>query len=165
MSWESNDSDPILYSFLRLRLSANSGRTQTGKVIFPELVDCALIRELHTYGRVQPCKENQSYYKNNSILLDETNKSKTQHKGFGKKLLARAEEIALSNGYNKIAVIAGVGVREYYRNNGYTIDSTEGCYQVKLLEKKKVILSNTGIRIGIGFILLSIVLYFLNKYF
>lgn len=128
LSWESNDTNPILYSFLRLRLSANSGRTQTGRVIFPELVDCAMIRELHTYGKVQPCKENQSYYKNNSILLDETNDSKTQHKGFGKKLLARAEEIAISNGYNKIAVIAGVGVREYYRNNGYNIDSVSFFY-------------------------------------
>lgn len=136
LSWESNHDDSILYSFLRLRLSTNSGRTHTGKIIFPELVNCALIRELHTYGSVQPCKENQSYYKNNSILIDESNHSKTQHKGLGKKLLARAEEIALSNGYNKIAVIAGVGVREYYRNNGYNIDSVEGCYQIKLLEKK-----------------------------
>lgn len=161
LSWESDDIDPILYSFLRLRLSANSGQTQTGRVIFPELVDCALIRELHTYGRVQPCKENQSYYKNNSILLDESNQSKTQHKGFGKKLLARAEEIALSNGYNKIAVIAGVGVREYYRNNVYNIDSVEGCYQIKLLEKKKVITSNILITFLIGIILLSIGIYFL----
>lgn len=151
LSWESNDTNPILYSFLRLRLSANSGRTQTGRVIFPELVDCAMIRELHTYGKVQPCKENQSYYKNNSILLDESNESKTQHKGFGKKLLARAEEIAISNGYNKIAVIAGVGVREYYRNNGYNIDSVEGCYQIKLLNNKK----NAKIKIFYKFLILA----------
>ena len=164
LSWESDNDNSILYSFLRLRLSANSGRTQTGKVIFPELVNCALIRELHTYGRVQPCKENQSYYKNNSIFLNESNQSKTQHKGLGKKLLARAEEIALSNGYNKIAVIAGVGVREYYRNNGYNIDSVEGCYQIKLLEKKfchenkKILFPHYVIQImiGVAFIILGI---------
>ena len=136
ISFETNDSDNILYSFLRLRLSNNSGKTHTGKIIFPELVNCAIIRELHTYGKVQPCKENQQYYKNNPILFNEIDTTKTQHKGFGKKLLARAEEIAFSNGYKKIAVIAGVGVREYYRNNGYTFDSPEGCYQIKMLNKK-----------------------------
>jgi len=132
LCWETEEDNPILYSFLRLRLSDNSGKTNTGKIIFPELVNCALIREVHTYGKVQPCKENQSYYKNNNILFDD-NKNKIQHKGYGKKLLERAESIAISNGYNKIAVIAGVGVREYYRNNGYTIDSDEGCYQIKIL--------------------------------
>lgn len=139
LSFETNDISPILFSFLRLRLSDNSGKTNTCKIIFPELVDCALIRELHTYGKVKPCKQNQSYYKNNNILFEDNknnNKNNVQHKGYGKKLLARAEEIALSNGFNKIAVIAGVGVREYYRNNGYTIDSEEGCFQIKILKKK-----------------------------
>ena len=135
LSFETDEQNPILYSFLRLRLSENSGRTQTGKIIFPELVECALIRELHTYGKVQPCKENYKYYQNNKILFED-NKDKVQHKGFGKKLLERAEQIAISNGYKKIAVIAGVGVRKYYRNNGYSIDSVEGCYQIKLLDNK-----------------------------
>lgn len=134
LSFESDEEKTILYSFLRLRLSENSGKTQTGTVIFPELVDCALIRELHTYGKVQPCKDNNKYYKNNGILFEENENDKVQHKGYGKKLLERAEQIALSNGYKKIAVIAGVGVREYYRKQGYTIDSEEGCYQIKLLD-------------------------------
>ncbi len=34
LSWESDEPNPILYSFLRLRLSPNSGRTQTGKIIY-----------------------------------------------------------------------------------------------------------------------------------
>lgn len=166
LSWESDEPNSILYSFLRLRLSTNSGKTNTGKIIFPELVDCALIRELHTYGKVQPCKENLSYYKNNSILHNEISQNKTQHKGFGKKLLAKAEEIALSEGYTKIAVIAGVGVREYYRAQGYTIDSDEGCYQIKILEKKKYfsnIISNTTSNIGL--FLLSIGLFIIYKNF
>lgn len=133
LSFESDDSKPILYSFLRLRLSKNSGKTQTGKVIFPELVDCALVRELHTYGKVSPCKENKKYYEKNNILFD-SDDNKVQHKGYGKKLLERAEQIAISNGYNKISVIAGVGVREYYRKLGYNIDSNEGCFQIKMLD-------------------------------
>jgi ELP3 family radical SAM enzyme/protein acetyltransferase len=135
LSFESDEPKPILYSFLRLRLSENSGKTNTGKVIFPELVNCALIRELHTYGKVQSCKENTKYYKNNNILFEENENNKLQHKGFEKQLLKRAEEIAISKGYKKIAVIAGVGVREYYRKQGYTIDSKEGCYQIKILNK------------------------------
>lgn len=134
LSFESDKPENILFSFLRLRLSTNSGKTHTGKIIFPELVNCALIRELHTYGKIQPCKENYKYYKNNPLLFEEFTNNKSQHKGLGKKLLKKAEEIALNNGYNKIAVIAGVGVREYYRNNGYTLDSTDGCYQIKILD-------------------------------
>jgi histone acetyltransferase (RNA polymerase elongator complex component) len=170
LSWESNDADPILYSFLRLRLSDNSGRTHMGKIIFPELINCALIRELHTYGKVQPCKENQKYYMSdtnsskkifhsNSLLLNETNSNKTQHKGLGKKLLARAEQIALSNGYKKIAVIAGVGVREYYRNQGYLIDSEEGCYQIKLLDLNNKTFLQKNIIIGIIIGIVCILLY------
>lgn len=74
------------------------------------------------------------YYDKLKQQLEQNDLDKSQHKGFGKKLLAKAEQIALSKGYKKIAVIAGVGVREYYRANGYTIDSKEGCYQIKILE-------------------------------
>jgi len=166
LSWESNDEKPILYSFLRLRLSKNAGKTQSGKVIFPELVDCALIRELHTYGRVQPCKENNKYYKNNNILLDENDNVKTQHKGFGKKLLKRAEEIAFKNGYKKIAVIAGVGVREYYRSNGYNIDSKKGCYQIMNLNPDNYKSKTLSIKYSIGVLfLLFILIIFLYSFF
>lgn len=133
LSWESQGDTPILLSFLRMRLSNNAGKTETGKIIFPELLNAALIRELHTYGKVQPCKENIKYYKDNKMLLNESDKLKTQHKGYGKKLLKKAEEIAYNNGYRKIAVIAGVGVREYYRNNGYKENSKLGVYQIKYL--------------------------------
>lgn len=40
-----------------------------------------------------------------------------------------AEDIAHQNGYRKIAVIAGIGTREYYRKKlGYQLDGT---YMVK----------------------------------
>ena len=51
-----------------------------------------------------------------------------QHKGWGKKLMEKAEEIARAHGKNKIVVISGVGVREYYRKIGY---EREGRYMVK----------------------------------
>jgi ELP3 family radical SAM enzyme/protein acetyltransferase len=131
LSWESDDDRPVLYSFLRLRLSKNSGLSDTGKVIFPELVDCALIREVHTYGKATPCKENQKYYQNNSVMFSQDEENRPQHKGFGKKLIEKAEEISMKNGYRRISVIAGVGAREYYRKLGYTNDSCLGCYQIK----------------------------------
>ena len=73
----------------------------------------ALIRELHVYGIVKKFGEagNQS-----------------QHVGFGKRLMAEAEKIAKEKGYKKMAVISGVGVREYYKKLGYHL---EGTYMIK----------------------------------
>ena len=149
LSFESDESNPILYSFLRLRLP------RTNNDIFPELNGCALVRELHTYGKVIPCKENMKYYENNNIFMSQNNINKSQHKGYGKRLLERAESIAYEKGYTKVAVIAGVGVRNYYRNNGYNIDSIEGCYQIKSLNKNNYFF----------FIVFGIILAILGKYF
>ena len=65
----------------------------------------------------------------------------SQHKGYGKKLLQKAEEIAFNNGYKKIAVIAGVGVRNYYRKQGYVHDTSNGCFQLKHLQQLQVDIS------------------------
>ncbi len=114
----------VIHSFLRLRLSKTAGKImdiKTGleeKIVFPELVDTALIRELHTYGQVQ-----------NINSLNNTNNS-SQHKGYGKKLMNIAEYIAYKFGYKRIGVIAGVGVREYYHKLGYK-DEGIGNYQIK----------------------------------
>jgi ELP3 family radical SAM enzyme/protein acetyltransferase len=138
----------ILFSFLRLRLSKNAGCTDKGKVIFPDLCDTALVRELHTYGPVTPCKENQSLYTggagtehvgpiiSNLLMASSTGLDISQHKGYGKKLLQKAEEIAFNNGYKKIAVIAGVGVRNYYKKQGYIHDTSNGCFQLKHIEQQ-----------------------------
>ena len=111
----------ILYGFVRLRVNFIDN-----KPIVPELIGCALIRELHVYGAVKAV-----YDKNNS-----GNKT-VQHYGFGKKLVAKAEEIAKSHGYKKIAIISGVGVRNYYRNLGYSLQNT---YMIKELNTKGYIL-------------------------
>ena len=52
--------------------------------------------------------------------------------GFGRRLIEKAEEIIQENHPNieKMAVIAGVGVRAYYEKLGYTL---EGEYMVKKL--------------------------------
>ena len=87
------------------------------KTIFEELKGSAIVRELHVYGRQQS-------------LSDEGIKSDTQHLGFGRQLMDKAEELAKEAGYKKIAVIAAIGTREYYRKLGYEL---EGTYMVKQL--------------------------------
>jgi len=99
-----------LYGFLRLRLDMNPG----GGYI-PELANCALIREVHVYGT--------------SMGVGSIQDEGSQHRGFGKLLMANAEKIAKAAGWDKVAVIAGIGTREYYKNKcGYRL---EGTYMVK----------------------------------
>jgi elongator complex protein 3 len=100
-----DEKETTLYGFLRLRLCEDTGLC--GKdVCFEELRNCALIRELHVYGKVIAVS---------NISSDVS----SQHIGFGTRLLEIAEKMAKDNGYDKIAVISGVGVREYYRKRGY----------------------------------------------
>jgi len=46
--------------------------------------------------------------------------------------MQKAEKLAKKQGFNKIAVISGIGVREYYKKLGYKL---EGTYMVKILTK------------------------------
>jgi elongator complex protein 3 len=119
----------ILFAFCRLRLPQII-KTQEHKNIkikeqsmdtkivqpLPELKGAALIRELHTYGHLVPV---------NTKLA-----GASQHLGFGKALMQEAEKIAKKSGYKKMAVIAGIGVREYYKAIGYGLNGT---YMVKNL--------------------------------
>ncbi len=100
-----------LASFTRLRLPDDHGE----HALLPILKGAALIRELHTYGR------------HTKVGGDGT---QSQHVGFGRRLLAEAERIAKEAGYSKMAIISGIGVREYYRKLGYHL---EGTYMVKSL--------------------------------
>lgn len=103
-----------LCALLRLRFSSYS---LNGKKHFiKELEGAALLRELHTYGAQVPISEHDELA--------------SQHMGFGKRLVASAEDIARKNGYKKMAVISGVGIREYYRKLGYEL---EGTYMTKKL--------------------------------
>jgi ELP3 family radical SAM enzyme/protein acetyltransferase len=112
ISYESQD-NKVLYGFIRLRLTTNQPIH-----IFPELEGCALIRELHVYGKLQPVS---------------TKCSHVQHSGLGKHLVQKAEDIAKKNLYNKISVIAGEGTRGYYEKLGFIDDAGEGQFMMKEL--------------------------------
>ncbi|KEG09927.1 putative histone acetyltransferase-like protein [Trypanosoma grayi] len=108
VSYETADGT-TLFGFLRLRLHIREWDTP-----FDELRSCALIRELHVYGRLVPTHV-------------EADAAKAQHRGVGTLLLERAERIARAEGYSKIAVISGVGVRNYYRRKGYAMAAPTSC--------------------------------------
>lgn len=110
LSFEDVKGDKLV-SFTRLRLPDDHGKD----ALLSVLRGAALIRELHTYGR--------------HLHVGEGGKQ-SQHIGFGRKLLAEAERIAKEKGYTKLAVISGIGVREYYRKLGYDLEAT---YMVKYL--------------------------------
>jgi len=101
-----------LAAFLRLRLSINDKNSSQQKA----LRKSAIIREIHTYGQL--------------VSINKKSKKALQHLGFGKKLIQEAEKISKKAGYKKIAVIAGIGVRPYYRKLGYRLEDT---YMVKSL--------------------------------
>ncbi len=100
--------DNILFGLIRLRFPHEP--------FLEELKGTAIVRELHVYGK--------------SLSIGSRDSDSAQHKGLGKLLLNKAEQIAKQAGYKKLAIISGVGVREYYRKLGYT---SEGRYIVKEL--------------------------------
>ncbi|MDV0447200.1 tRNA uridine(34) acetyltransferase [Methanosarcinaceae archaeon Ag5] len=102
----------VLIGFLRLRFPNAPHR--------PELRNAALTRELHVYGSLTPIGESVD---NQSAKKTEKNRT-WQHRGYGKELIQKAEEIAADGGFSKISVISGIGVREYYRKYGYEFDGT-----------------------------------------
>jgi ELP3 family radical SAM enzyme/protein acetyltransferase len=104
------DTDKYLIGFLRLRLPELYG----SDTVLECIRGCALIRELHVYSNLNNVGNNIE--------------GSLQHKGFGKQLVANAEEIAKQNGYRKVAIISGTGVRGYYKKLGYRLIDT---YMIK----------------------------------
>ncbi|HJJ42133.1 MAG TPA: tRNA uridine(34) 5-carboxymethylaminomethyl modification radical SAM/GNAT enzyme Elp3 [Methanocorpusculum sp.] len=98
-----------LIGFSRLRFP--------GKVFRKELENSALLRELHVYGSIVPIGE-------------KAEGNEKQHKSYGSHLLERAEETARDAGYDKLSVMAGIGVRPYYHRQGYV---RTGPYMIKEL--------------------------------
>ncbi|WP_340819274.1 tRNA uridine(34) 5-carboxymethylaminomethyl modification radical SAM/GNAT enzyme Elp3 [Methanolobus sp. WCC4] len=91
----------ILIGFLRLRFPNSPHRK--------ELQRAALVRELHVFGSTV-------------AVGKDAGKDDWQHRGYGKELIAHAEELAFDSGYRKLAIISGIGVREYYRKSGYELE-------------------------------------------
>jgi len=112
--------NPSLYGLLRLRLNDDLAAPA---VAFPELSGCALIRELHVYGQMIPTHPGEA---------QRVSDQRAQHRGIGRVLMERAEAIAAARGFERIAVIAGVGVRHYYRRLGYELVG-EGRFLIKPL--------------------------------
>lgn len=112
--------DATLFSLLRLRIPSQyfSGDAH----FLPVLDGAAIVREMHTYGEQL----------NIGAVGDELS---SQHRGFGKQLLTQAEKIVQQHypDIQKIAVIAGVGVREYFSKRGYELEEE---YMVKHLDSQ-----------------------------
>ena len=121
ISYETND-ELTLIGFIRLRLNRSNTMTM------PELHNTAFIRELHVLGN------------HTELKSDGTS---AQHRGYGRKLIEKAEEIAQQNKFNKIAIISGVGVRDYYRKFGYKLEST---YMMKSLQSQPHLQSQQNIQ-------------------
>ncbi len=103
----------VVFAFCRLRVVATPVIHPNKKLNSYE----AYIRELHTYGQL--------------VRIGKQEKESSQHKGLGKKLVKKAEQIVKQHGIKKLAVISGVGVRDYYRQLGYRLEKT---YMVKNLK-------------------------------
>jgi len=80
----------------------------------PELKGAALIREVHIYGQ--------------SLAIGREITGIAQHSGLGTDLLAKAEQLAKENGFQKIVVISAIGTRAYYKKRGYRLS---GLYMTK----------------------------------
>lgn len=96
-----------LIGFVRLRFPGTTWRRELG--------GAALIRELHVYGaqvRLGSGAESEEW----------------QHRNYGRELLAEAERQAGEAGFGLAAIMSGIGVRPYYRRQGYIRD---GPYMVK----------------------------------
>jgi len=102
----SAETNNYLLGFIRLRFPKEPFIKELSK-------KTSIVRELHVYGEAT-----------------EFNDKNIQHRGIGKKLLKIAEDISKEQGFEKIAVISGVGVREYYKKQGYKLIGT---YMIKEL--------------------------------
>ena len=100
--------DPLV-GFVRMRFPSQCLRKEITK-------DSAIIRELHVYSSALKVGSKGEGY---------------QHKGYGKILMDKTEEICKEFGKKKLLVISGVGVKDYYISKlGYEKD---GVYVSKKL--------------------------------
>jgi len=86
-----------------------------------ELKGCAIIREVHIYGQSLPVGTEQN--------------GAAQHIGLGSRLIEEACRIAADKGFEKIAVIAAIGTRQYYESRGFRRGEY---YLIRTLEPKRL---------------------------
>lgn len=115
--------DPLLdtlIALLRLRKITKSHRkelVETKTCNDGHISGVSIVRELHVYGTAVP--------------VHSRDPTKFQHQGYGTLLMEEAERIAKEeHGSWKLAVISGIGTRNYYEKLGYHLD---GPYMSKVL--------------------------------
>jgi len=99
-----------LLGFVRLRLPYHPWRLECSP-------HSAFIRELHVYGSLVPIGKGAE-------------DSEQQHRRYGQELVQRAEEKAREMGCTQMCIMAGVGVRPYYKRLSYV---QSGPYMSKIL--------------------------------
>jgi elongator complex protein 3 len=102
----------LLVGYVRLRIPGNESHR-------PEIEgkNAAIIRELHVFGQTVP--------------VGERSESAFQHKGYGAKLVAEAERVAMDQyDRTKMVVISALGTKNYYSRFNYQHD---GPYMSKSL--------------------------------
>jgi elongator complex protein 3 len=101
-----NDQEEYLVGYLRLRKPsefAHRPELNNGKTM--------IVREIKVVGELVPRD------------LEPSNKFQIQHRGYGSLLLEEAERIANDEfNSNKISVISGIGVRDWFYEKDYTLD-------------------------------------------
>jgi histone acetyltransferase (RNA polymerase elongator complex component) len=135
----------VIFAFLRLRLptttepclraetsvnvASDAARAAAAEraadLVFPELAGAALVRELHVYGQLLKADLGPK------LTTAKMKGEQSQHRGFGRRLMGRAEQLAAMHGYSRVAVISGVGVRSYYASLGYYGDTGDGKFMLK----------------------------------
>lgn len=134
LSYEDPEKD-ILVGLLRLRKCSDDGTFR------PELVKkpgaeggSSIVRELHVYGTAVPVHGRDPTKFQHQVRIScelLTFSCSNLYQGFGTMLMEEAERIAREEHSSvKLAVISGIGTRDYYRKLGYELD---GPYMSKML--------------------------------
>jgi elongator complex protein 3 len=113
LSYE-NQQENYLVGYLRLRKPSELAHR-------PEINDgkTMIVREIKVVGELVPKDMKPNRY------------TQIQHRGYGKMLMQNAEKIAREEfDVKKLAVISGIGVRDFFRNIGHKL---EGVYMSKVL--------------------------------
>jgi len=102
LSFEDKKQDKLI-GFLRLRIPSQHFSEERHPL--KDLQDASVIREIHVFGE--------------QVKVRGQMQKAGQHKGYGSRLVDEALEITKKYGLKKLAVISGVGVRDYYRKLGF----------------------------------------------
>ncbi len=118
--------DPIdrtIFGLARLRIPS---QYFTGEKHFlPVLDGSAIIREVHVFG--------------DQLWIGVQSDGSGQHMGFGRRMMVEMEKIVREKYDNleKVAVIAGVGVRWYYEKLWYTLQDE---YMIQMIDRNRAVL-------------------------